>query len=99
MLGDRSTLLKYLNPHLAAAITIHASSRTAIVYLVDTASGALVHKMNLVGEVDPASSDVHVVLRDNWLLASYRVAGDPARTTRVVSAELYQPEDARSTAM
>ncbi|KAL8290623.1 hypothetical protein RQP46_002881 [Phenoliferia psychrophenolica] len=89
VLGNRSTLLKYLNPHLAATVTLHDSMRTAIVYVIDTASGSLVHKLNLVGEVE---GDVHLVLQDNWIVVTYKVAGDPARSTRVVSVELYQPE-------
>ncbi|KAK4703822.1 ER membrane protein complex subunit 1, partial [Phenoliferia sp. Uapishka_3] len=91
VLGNRTTLLKYLNPHLAAVVTLSPPTSTAILYFLDTASGSVVHKLNLL-DVD-TESDVKVVLQDNWLLASYKVKGVPGGLTKVVSVELYQPEE------
>ncbi|PCH43293.1 DUF1620-domain-containing protein [Wolfiporia cocos MD-104 SS10] len=97
VLGNRTTLYKYLNPHLTAVVTEFASaagarpSRCAL-YLVDGAKGTVVYHVML-----PAAGgkcDVHVTLTENWLVYVYY---DPETTGmgttkghRVVSVELYE---------
>jgi hypothetical protein len=88
VLGNRSTLLKYLNPNLVAVATLHPTTSSASVYILDSASGAVVHKINHVGDVD-VEKKVRLVFRDNWLLYTYQVAGDLAQTSRIVSVEIF----------
>lgn len=89
VLGSRSTLLKYLNPDLVAIVSFSVASSSASIALVDSVTGAVTFTVDQILQVDERSN-IQVLLRDNWLLYSYRLAGDVARTTHIVSIELYR---------
>ena len=91
VLGSRSTLLKYLNPDLVAIVSFSAPSSSASIALVDSVTGAVSFTVDQIHQVDERSN-IQVLLRDNWLLYSYRLAGDVARTTQIVSIELYRSQ-------
>ncbi|KAM0751242.1 DUF1620-domain-containing protein [Meredithblackwellia eburnea MCA 4105] len=93
VLGNRTTLLKLLNPHLVATTSLRPSSHSATLSLVDTATGALVFQ-TVLQEVE---GEVDVVLHENWLVATHTLEGDVARSTRIISIELYQEEGVKDT--
>ncbi|ORY45435.1 hypothetical protein BCR35DRAFT_311094 [Leucosporidium creatinivorum] len=92
ILGDRSTLLKYLNPNMIAVATFSPATRSSSVLLMNSESGALLHKIGPIADVDD-ESNLSLALQDNWLVLTYRVAGEAARASKVVSVELYTSGD------
>ena len=87
VLGNRTALTKYLNPHLIAVATLRPSSDSASILLIDSSSGAIVHTVPISHVT--SDSNLRVFLRGNWLIYTLREAGDFAQATRVVSVELY----------
>ncbi|KAH7927025.1 DUF1620-domain-containing protein [Leucogyrophana mollusca] len=94
VLGNRSTLYKYLNPHLTAVLTstLADSPPTCSVYLVDGVKGSIVYHASL-----PAAEgkcDVQAALTENWLVYQYfddEYAGvGQSKGHHVVSVELYE---------
>lgn len=90
VLGDRSTLYKYLNPHLFAVLT--GSATRCAVYLIDGAKGTIIYHETL--PTTGGSCDVHVVLTENWLVYHYydghATGANDAKSYRMVSVELYE---------
>ncbi|KAH9929331.1 uncharacterized protein B0H18DRAFT_996604 [Fomitopsis serialis] len=94
VLGNRTTLYKYLNPNLMAVVT---GSPTAVaskcsLYLVDGAKGTILYHVAL--PVTEGACDVKVSLTENWLVYQY-YDGDASgvqstKSHRVVSVELYE---------
>lgn len=91
VLGDRTTLYKYLNPHLVAYATISKHAGAGTVYVIDTTSGAVVHEAGIPG-VD-VRTGIQVNLAENWLVYSYaekEISGKSSRGQRLVSTELFE---------
>nr|CRX79162.1 hypothetical protein [Leucosporidium scottii] len=88
ILGDRSTLLKYLNPNMIAVVTVSPATTSSSVLLIDTKSGALLQRIGPISDVDE-ESHLSLALQDNWIVLTYRVAGEAARVSKVLSVELY----------
>ncbi|GBE86822.1 hypothetical protein SCP_1000640 [Sparassis crispa] len=94
VLGNRTTLYKYLNPNLVAVVTGSSSppsASTCSVYLVDGAKGTIIYHATLPSMVD--SCDIHVALTENWLVYDYydgELGVDQAKSHRIVSVELYE---------
>ncbi|KAI0651032.1 DUF1620-domain-containing protein [Trametes meyenii] len=97
VLGNRTTLYKYLNPNLVGVVTgpsasVPVSDRaTCAVYLLDGAKGTVIYHSVLpsVGGV----CDVEATLVENWLVYHYYDNEDgpgQAKGYRVVSVELYE---------
>ena len=94
--GDRSTLYKYLNPHLS--VVISAPSRTSPspspscgLYVMDTVKGAVLYQVSL--PVLDGKCDIQVSLDENWLVYSYYdddAEGGGVQGYRVVSVEMYE---------
>lgn len=59
----------------------------ASISIVDRATGAAVFKVDVADVLQ--ESELTVVLRDNWLLYTYRPTTDSSGSTRVVSLELF----------
>ena len=96
VLGNRTTLYKYLNPNLVAVVT---GSSTAVVpkcslYLVDGAKGTILYHVALSAA---AGCDVKVSLTENWLVYQYYDADalgvQSTKGHRIVSVELYEGSD------
>jgi ER membrane protein complex subunit 1 len=93
VLGDRSTLYKYLNPHLTAVLTASRGGTSGCgVYLIDGVRGNVLYHSKL-----PATSgacDVHAALTENWLVYHYydsdSSGNDTVKGFRMVSVELYE---------
>ncbi|EGO03055.1 hypothetical protein SERLA73DRAFT_103134 [Serpula lacrymans var. lacrymans S7.3] len=97
VLGNRTTLYKYLNPHLTAVLTSSLSNSppTCSIYLLDGVSGSIVYHSSI-----PAASgvcDVKATLAENWLVYHYfddELAGSgQSKGHRIVSVELYEGND------
>lgn len=94
--GDRSTLYKYLNPHLSVVISAPSRasstpSRTCGLYVVDTVKGTVLYHV-LLPVVD-GTCDIQAVLDENWLVYSYyddSTEIGSAKGYRVVSVEMYE---------
>jgi hypothetical protein len=91
VLGDRTTLYKYLNPHLVAYATVSKHEGAGTIYIIDTTSGAIVHEAS-IPDVD-VRTGIQVNLAENWLVYSYaekEISGKSSRGQRLVSTELFE---------
>ncbi|KAF2867353.1 hypothetical protein BDV95DRAFT_503088 [Massariosphaeria phaeospora] len=97
VLGDRRVLYKYLNPNLVLVTTVVESSRTASVYLLDSASGQLLHTSSH-RDVD-VSRPISSTISENWFSYSFTIDSKSATSSRgyqLVVAEMYEsplPDD------
>ena len=94
VLGDRSTLYKYLNPHLIAYSTVFTDgSGQASVNVVDSVSGTVIYE-TLIENVD-ISRGVPLALAENWLTFAYTENASLENGTaghRLVSVEFFEGE-------
>ncbi|KAI0758760.1 hypothetical protein C8Q74DRAFT_1299849 [Fomes fomentarius] len=97
VLGNRTTLYKYLNPNLVAVVTGPPSTApasdkaTCAVYLIDGAKGTIVYHSILPSVL--GECDVKATLVENWLVYHYydgEVAPNQAKSYRVISVEFYE---------
>jgi hypothetical protein len=95
VLGDRSTLYKYLNPHVLALASVDDAAGSATVYLIDGVTGTLLWTASHIGTVDTASG-VTVTITENWLVYSFSDLEAEGKQTRLISVEFF--ERARSKA-
>ncbi|KAJ1019961.1 hypothetical protein NDA16_004242 [Ustilago loliicola] len=93
VLGDRSTLYKYLNPHARVIVTATKQSNQAHLYLLDTVSGGVLYELQL-DDVDLAQP-VRAHLVENWITATYSVrTPEEGLSTHIVTIELYEQPSA-----
>lgn len=94
VLGDRTTLYKYLNPHLFAMTTVSKSSPNAVcsVYLVDGSKGSIIYHASVTSTMGPCN--IEATLTENWLVYGYYdedFAGNhQTKGHRIVSVEVYE---------
>jgi hypothetical protein len=94
VLGDRTTLYKYLNPHLFAVTTVSKPSPNAVcsVYLVDGSKGSVIYHASVTSTKGLCS--IEAVLTENWLVYGYYdedFAGNhQTKGHRIVSVEVYE---------
>ena len=87
VLGDRSTLFKYLNPHAVAMAVANDAANTVSMHVLDVRTGNVV--WTAIESVAPGSGDaVSVTLVDNWLVYSVVDQGAMGGHTKLVSVEL-----------
>jgi len=94
VLGDRTTLYKYLNPHIFAVTTVSKPSPNAIcsVYLVDGSKGSVIYHAS----VAPTTGSCSIVaeLAENWLVYGYydedSAGSHQTKGYRIVSVEVYE---------
>jgi hypothetical protein len=89
VLGDRSTLYKYINPHLLAVATLEDLSETLVVHLIDVVSGGIIWEGRHSGDVETLAP-VAVSLTENWLTYSYSEKDLEGKQTKIVSVELFE---------
>ncbi|KAF5347996.1 hypothetical protein D9757_014689 [Collybiopsis confluens] len=104
VLGDRTTLYKYLNPHIVLVLTApHSSSSSALhpdghvhahcgLYLVDSVKGSVVYKVTLPTE--RGTCNVKATFTENWLVyhyydGEYQGTGQ-TKGYKIVTVELYE---------
>ncbi len=98
VLGNRTTLYKYLNPHLFAVTT--ASPTTCGVYVIDAAKGSIVYHASITASQSKGRCDLHATFVENWLVyvywdEEYQWVGQ-TKSHRLVTVELYEgsmPDD------
>jgi len=92
VLGNRTTLYKYLNQHLFAVTTVPRSpaSGSCSIYLLDGIKGSIIYH----AVVSDKGCSIEAVLTENWLVYSYydnEYAGvGQSKGHRVISVELYE---------
>lgn len=97
VLGDRRVLYKYLNPNLVLATAVSESTRTASIYLLDSASGQLLHTTSH-SDVD-TSRPIPSIISENWFSYSLTIdsASSPeSRGYQLIVSDLYEsplPDD------
>lgn len=97
VLGDRSVLYKYLNPNLVLVTAVSELTHTASVYLLDSASGRLLHTMSH-SDVD-TSRPIPSTISENWFSYSLTIdsrGSSESRGYQLVVADLYEsplPDD------
>lgn len=97
VLGDRRVLYKYLNPNLVLVTAVIDSARTASIYLLDSASGQLLHTMSH-NDVDTSRS-IPATISENWFAYSLTIdaaSGASSRGYQLVVSDLYEsplPDD------
>ena len=94
VLGNRTTLYKYLNPHLFAVTTVSKPSPNAVcsVYLVDGSKGSVIYHASVRSTKGPCN--IQAVLSENWLVYGYYdedfVGNHQTKGYRIVSVEAYE---------
>lgn len=97
VLGDRRVLYKYLNPNLVLVTAVADSARTATVYLLDSASGQLLHTATH-SDID-TSRPIPATISENWIAYSLTIdaaSGASSRGYQLVVSDLYEsplPDD------
>lgn len=105
VLGNKTTLYKYLNPGLIGVVTAPSlpqpqstpsethAARSCGVYLADASKGSILYHASLP-IAEGFECDVKAVLTENWFVYLYydpESAGiNDAKSYRVVSVELYE---------
>lgn len=96
VLGDRSVVYKYLNPHIISIITSNPLGSTASVHLLDSVSGTVLYSTTHTG-VDTSKSIVSTVA-ENWIVYAYYGGDDAvlgeaaARGYHLVVSELFESD-------
>ncbi|OCF34020.1 hypothetical protein I316_04366 [Kwoniella heveanensis BCC8398] len=98
VLGDKSTLYKYLNPHLTVISTFTASEEgvatptgtgTGRVYVLDSTSGRVVYSTSIDGVVEKGG--VKAAMVENWLIFTWL----DQRGWKLGSVELYEETESK----
>jgi ER membrane protein complex subunit 1 len=68
VLGNQTTLYKYLNPRLFVLLTesTSVSPSTCGIYLVDTTKGSIIYRTTVAANA--GTCDVKATLTENWLV-------------------------------
>jgi hypothetical protein len=97
VLGDRRVLYKYLNPNLVLVTAVLDATHTASVYLLDSASGQILHTMSH-SDVD-TSRPIPSTISEHWFsysLTTDAKAGASSRGYQLIVSDLYEsplPDD------
>ncbi|KAJ7498075.1 DUF1620-domain-containing protein [Mycena galericulata] len=95
VLGNRTTLYKYLNPRMFVVLTQAPETRRAGcgVYVVDGAKGSVVYSA-VLPPPGTGVCDVHATLSENWLVYHYYdgegLGEGETKGWRIVTVELYE---------
>ena len=98
VLGNRTTLYKYLNSHLFAVTT--ASPNTCGLYVIDAAKGSIAYHVSIDPRQGAGGCDLRATFVENWLVyvyweEQYQWVGQ-TKGRRLVTVELYEgskPDD------
>ena len=99
VLGNRTTLYKYLNPRLFTVLTASPTRSMCGIYVVDSMKGTLVYHAEVRSSL--RGCEIKTALSENWLVYHYfesdGTAGS-AKGYRMVSVEFYegQKEDEKT---
>ncbi|GMK57789.1 hypothetical protein CspeluHIS016_0406230 [Cutaneotrichosporon spelunceum] len=88
VLGDKTVLYKYMNPHLLIVTSVSPLTAMGHVYVVDSATGASIHEVDIPHVV---GTHVHAAMVENWLVYAWLEAPTSgAGGWRLASVELYE---------
>ena len=90
VLGNRTTLYKYLNPRLFTVLTAFPAKRKCGLYVLDSMKGTVVYRAETKASLK--GCEVKSTMVENWLLYHYyesEIEGS-AKGHRVVSVEFYE---------
>lgn len=96
VLGDRSVMYKYLNPHLISIVTANPTGSTASIHLIDSVSGAVLYTTTHNG-VD-TSKPIISTIAENWIVYSYYGGDDDvlgetaAKGYHLIVSELFESD-------
>ncbi|KAF8153864.1 hypothetical protein B0H34DRAFT_661928 [Crassisporium funariophilum] len=94
VLGNRTTLYKYLNPRLFTVLTASPTTSMCGIYVVDSMKGTVVYHAEVKSTI--RGCEIKTALTENWLVYHYyemEVAGGTvggAKGYRMVSVEFYE---------
>ncbi|KAF2019762.1 DUF1620-domain-containing protein [Aaosphaeria arxii CBS 175.79] len=96
VLGDRRVLYKYLNPNLVLVTSVIEASQSASIYLLDSASGQLLHAVSHK-DVD-VTRPIPATISENWFSYSFTLSSSATSTRgyQLVISDLYEsslPDD------
>lgn len=97
VLGDRTTLYKFLSPHTSVVVTrsSRVNAKTCGVYVIDGAKGSLLY--HAIVPANEGSCEVITSLTENWLVYLYYdsegTGVNDAKGYRVVSVEFYEGKE------
>ena len=99
VLGNRTTLYKYLNPRLFTVLTASPTRSMCGIYVVDSMKGTLVYHAEVRSSL--RGCDIKTALTENWLVYHYYESDGTAGSAkgyRMVSVEFYegQKEDEKT---
>lgn len=89
VMGDRTTLYKYLNSHVVGVVTKSTNAdSTHGIYLIDGVTGAIIYHTAVESK---QGSKVLATMSENWLVYTYvGVNGEEGWGQKVVSVEIYE---------
>ncbi|KAH8102954.1 hypothetical protein BXZ70DRAFT_889895 [Cristinia sonorae] len=96
VLGNRTTLYKYLNPNALVVLTgttTAAKVKSCSVYVIDASKGSILYH-SVIPPLLSGECDVKAVFTENWLVYHYYDSetgpGDQTKSHRIVSVEFYE---------
>ncbi|KAG5518022.1 hypothetical protein PMAC_003206 [Pneumocystis sp. 'macacae'] len=90
VLGNRSVLYKYLNPHLLVVTTGDRINLKLDIYLIDIVKGMILYTDHY-NNVD-ISKGVKILLAENWLVYQFWIE-NPTKGYQIVISELYENKE------
>ncbi|CAG8592704.1 10490_t:CDS:2, partial [Acaulospora colombiana] len=92
VLGDRSVLYKYLNPHLVAVATLSSSTPATLnIHLIDVVKGTIL--FHAVHDSVGASHPVYMIQVENTVVYHFWKDGQSEKGYEVVVYDLYESEN------
>ena len=88
MLGDKSTLYKYLNPHLVVVSSSNSVKGAGSVVVLDSLTGRAIYSASM--DHVEASRGVAATMSENWLVFAWLEKG---AGWRITSVEMYEDTD------
>ena len=91
VLGNRTTLYKYLNPRLFTVLTVTPTKSKCGLYVLDSMKGTIVYRTQV--NANARGCEIKPSLIDNWLVYHYyddSSTGSGAKGYRIVSVEFYE---------
>ncbi|KAF3928226.1 hypothetical protein AA313_de0207119 [Arthrobotrys entomopaga] len=86
VMGNRSVMYKYVNPHLVLLVTSAPQTSSIYVYLLDSVSGTVLHT-SIQSDVD-TSRPVVATMSENWYVYTF-YSKSAARGAQIVVTDFY----------
>jgi len=93
VLGNRTTLYKYLNPRLFTVLTSIPEKAKCGLYVVDSMKGTILYRVEVDATSIARRCQMKAVLVENWLVYHYyesEISDGGAKGYRIISVEFYE---------